>query len=103
MLRLLISILVIGTVLTACGGSKTDVVDSGTYTGTLEEVVPEESEIYLSTDEDQLLELYFIDETTLTQAGDTVDFSVLEKGQRVEVEVKKVGKQLDPISVRILE
>ncbi len=103
MLRYFVSILVIGTFLTACGGSETDVVGSGTYTGTLEKVVPEESEIYVRTEDDKLLELYFIEKTTLTQAGDTVDFSALEKGQRVEVEVEKVGKRLDPLAVRILD
>ena len=32
-----------------------------------------------------------------------VDFYVVEKGQKVEVEVEKVGKRLDPISVEIME
>jgi cold shock CspA family protein len=39
----------------------------------------------------------------LTKGGESADFSALEKGQKVEVEVEKVGKRLDPISVKIME
>lgn len=88
--------------LTACGGN-TDVVDSGTYEGTIEEVEPDKTEIYVKTVDDQTLELYFTDQTTLTKSGEKVDFSAIEKGQRVMVEVEKVGKRLDPVSVKILE
>lgn len=78
------------------------VVDSGTYTGTIAEVNAEEDEIYVDADGKEL-ELYFTDETKLTQGGDSAEFSALEKGQKVEVEVEKVGKRLDPLSVKILE
>ena len=89
-------------ILTSCSG-QTDVVDSGTYTGQIEEVKPEESEIYLAIDEGRTLELYFIEETTLTRGGSEVPFSELAAGQRVEVEVERVGNRLDPLSVEILE
>ncbi len=103
MIRLLTTIFAIAILFVACGGEGTNVVDSGTYTGTVDEVVPEESEIYVRTEEGKKLELYFIEKTVLTHQGDTVDFSALKKGQRVEVTVEKVGKQLDPLNVRILE
>lgn len=89
-------------VLVACGES-TDVVESGTYEGKIKKVEAEKSEIYVETSEGQTLELYFIDETELTKGGETVDFSILEKGQKVEVKVEKVGKRLDPLTVKILE
>ena len=78
------------------------VVESGTYTGTVAEVKPEESEIYVNSNGKEL-ELYFIEETKLTKDGEPVEFSALEKGQKVEVKVEKVGKRLDPVSVKILE
>lgn len=78
------------------------VVESGTYTGTVEKVKPDESEIYVDVDGKEL-ELYFIEETKLTKGGEAAEFSALEEGQKVEVEVKKVGKRLDPLSVKILE
>ena len=86
----------------ACGES-TDVVESGTYQGTIKEVEAEKTEIYVSTDDNKTLELYFTETTSLTRNGAEVDFSELEEGQKVEVEVEKVGKRLDPISVKILE
>jgi hypothetical protein len=86
----------------SCGES-TDVVESGTYQGTIEEVEPSKDEIYVKTDDNKTLELYFKEDTELTRNGNTVEFSELEKGQKVEVEVEKVGKRLDPISVKIME
>jgi cold shock protein len=86
----------------ACGGS-TDVVDSGTYQGVIKKVEPAKTEIYVETTDNKTLELYFTDETTLTHHDQEVDFTALRAGQPVEVEVEKVGKRLDPISVRILE
>lgn len=88
--------------ITACGES-TDVVDSGTYTGTIEELNAEETEIYVETENNQRLELYFTETTTLTQNGETIPFSELEAGDRVEVTVEKVGQRLDPRSVKLLE
>jgi cold shock protein len=86
----------------ACG-EKTDVVESGTYQGTISEVEADKSEIYVKTGDDKLLELYFTETTTLTKDGATVPFSELAEGKKVEVEVKKEGNRLDPVSVKILE
>lgn len=86
----------------ACSNS-TDVVESGTYEGTVDKVEPEKSEIYVKTDDGKRLELYFTDETQLSTNGATVPFSVLMEGQRVSVQVEKVGQRLDPIKVEILE
>lgn len=88
--------------LVSCGG-QTDVVDPGTYTGTVDKVEAEETEIYVKTADDKTLELYFTDETKLMQDGKPVEFSALEKGQNVEVKVEKEGKRLDPVKVKILE
>jgi|SRR5688572_22181706 cold shock protein len=89
-------------VLVSCG-EKTDVVESGVYQGTVEEVEADKSEIYVKTADGKLLELYFTETTTLTKGGETVPFSDLAEGKKVEVEVKKEGKRLDPVSVKILE
>jgi uncharacterized cupredoxin-like copper-binding protein len=84
-------------------GEKTDVVESGTYSGTIEEVEADKSEIYVKTDDGKVLELYFTDSTSLTKNAETVAFDQLSEGKKVEVEVVKVGKKLDPKAVRILE
>lgn len=84
-------------------GERTDTVESGTYQGTIKEVEPSKTEIYVETADEKTLELYFTEETTLTRNGNEVEFSELEEGQQVEVEVKKTGKRLDPIAVKILE
>lgn len=89
-------------ILISCG-EKTDVVESGVYQGTVHEVEADKSEIYVKTGDGKLLELYFTDSTTLTKDGQTVPFSELAEGKKVEVEVKKEGKRLDPVSVKILE
>ncbi|PKD19591.1 hypothetical protein APR41_03010 [Salegentibacter salinarum] len=86
----------------SCGESS-DVVESGTYQGTIEEVEPSKDEIYVKIDDNKTLELYFNDNTQLTRDGNTVEFSELEKGQKVEVKVEKTEKGLDPISVKIME
>ncbi|HET8886414.1 MAG TPA: hypothetical protein VFM70_08715 [Salinimicrobium sp.] len=86
----------------SCGES-TNVVESGTYQGTIDKVEAEKTEIYVKTEDNKTLELYFTEGTELTQNGNTVDFSTLTEGQKVEVEIEKVGKRLDPIAVRILE
>lgn len=84
-------------------GEQTDVVESGTYQGVIEEVEPEKTEIYVKTADDKVLELYFNENTDLTQNGQTVPFETLKKGGKVEVEVEKVGNRLEPQAVRILE
>ncbi|WP_162426058.1 hypothetical protein [Pontibacter pudoricolor] len=81
----------------------TDVVESGTYQGTVDEVEPAKTEIYVKTADNKRLELYFNENTTLTRNGETVQFDQLQKGQKVEVEVNKVGQRLEPVAVRILE
>ncbi|WP_300436236.1 hypothetical protein [Christiangramia sp.] len=86
----------------ACGES-TDVVESGTYQGTIKEVEADKTEIYVSTDDNKTLELYFTENTSLTRNGSEVEFSELKEGQKVEVEVEKKGKRLDPLSVKIME
>jgi hypothetical protein len=98
----LIVLLLVLPLLNSCEQS-TDVVDSGTYTGTIEEVEPDKSEIYVRTTDEKLLELYFTESTTLTRNGGTVPFDQLQEGNRVEVEVEKVGQRLDPVAVKILE
>ena len=82
---------------------QTDVVDSGTYQGTIDKVNPDESEIYVQTPDDKRLELYFTETTELTQNGQTVPFETLKEGQKVEVTVEKVGQRLDPVAVSIIE
>jgi len=89
-------------VLSSCGG-KTDVVESGVYQGTVEEVEADKTEIYVKTSDGKLLELYFTETTTLTRSGAPVNFDQLAEGQKVEVEVIKEGKRLDPVSVKIME
>lgn len=85
----------------ACG--ETNTVESGTYQGTVDDVKPEKTEIYVKTDDNKTLELYFTDETVLSRGGIEVEFSELQEGQKVEVEIEKVGKRLDPLTVKILE
>jgi cold shock protein len=81
----------------------TDVVESGTYQGTIQEVEPEKDEIYVKTDDGKVLELYFTEATTLTHNGETVPFDHLKEGGKVEVQVEKTGQRLDPVAVKILE
>lgn len=100
-IKILVTVFCIA-LLASCG-QKTDVVESGVYQGTIHEVEADKSEIYVKTDDDKLLELYFTEATTLTRNGETVAFGELAEGKRVEVEVKKEGNRLDPVSVKILE
>lgn len=88
--------------LTACG-DETTVVDSGTYIGTISEINAEETEIYVSLESGERIELYFTDETTLTENGEAVPFSTIEVNDRVEVTVEKTGQRLDPVNVVLLD
>lgn len=97
------SMVAVMLLMAACGGESTDVVESGTYEGTIQEVNPGESEIYVETGDDKTLELYFIDSTELVKGNTEVPFDSLATGQRVRVEVEKVGQRLDPLRVEILE
>ena len=90
--------------LSACGGGEgeTVAVDSGTYTGTIGEVNPDESEIYVEVPNTGTLELYFTDSTQVTgQSGSSVPFDSLAQGQSVDVTVEKIGQRLNPLSVKI--
>lgn len=92
--------------LTGCGTAEqeADAVETGTYTGTLTEVVPEETEIYVETEDGKTIELYFNEETNLVDAnGDSIPFDTLSKGDRVEVDVERVGQRNDPLRVQRLE
>jgi hypothetical protein len=86
----------------ACGEG-TDVVPSGTYKGTVDKVEASKSVIYVKTDDGKRLELYFTETTKLMQDGAEGQFGNVAKGQKVEVEVEKVGQRLDPLMVTILE
>ena len=97
------SLAIVLMLVAACGGESTDVVDSGTYEGTIQEVNAEESEIYVNISDEQTLELYFIDGTELVKDTTSVPFDSLATGQKVRVEVEKVGQRLDPLRVEILE
>jgi hypothetical protein len=88
--------------LAGCGGS-TVAVDSGTYEGIIQKVVPAEEEIYLQLDGERTLELYFTEETELMRGGESADFSALSKGQTVTVTVERVGNRMDPVRVVIPE
>ena len=88
--------------LAGCGGD-TAVVDSGSYEGTVAEVVPAEEEIYVNLDSGEKIELYFNEETELTREGETVEFSELSEGTRVRVDVERVGNRLEPRAVEILQ
>lgn len=84
-------------------GKQTDLVESGTYRGTVDKVVVEKSEIYVKTANGKLLELYFNEDTELTQNGQNVPFETLKKGQEVDVTVEKVDQSLKPVVVSIIE
>lgn len=81
----------------------TSVVESGTYQVTAHRVDPEEKEIYVKTSDGKILELYFKDDTKLTQGGKDVPFTTLKDGQSLEITVEKSGNHLKPLTVAILE
>lgn len=93
---------VLVVVISACG-EKTSVVDSGTYNGTIAEVNADETEIYVTLDSGETIELYFTESTTLTENGEAVPFSTIEVDDKVEVTVEKTGQRLDPVSVVLLD
>jgi len=98
-------VLLVAISLTGCGNAEheSDVVESGMYTGTLMEVVPEEDEIYVETSDGKTIELYFKEDTQLVNAeGESISFGELSTGDRVEVEVEQVGQRNDPVLVRLL-
>jgi len=96
----MLSLLLAASVLTGCGG--VEVVDSGSYEGVVDEAKPGEKEIYVMLDDGRKLELYFTDQTTLQQSGQVADFSALESGTRVRVNVTRDGNRNVPQKVEIL-
>ncbi len=102
--RILVVLTVFLAIAFAAGcGSKTEVVDSGTYPGTIKKVEADKREIYVNLEEGKILELYFTDETVLTKNDKPAEFSELAAGQKVKVTVERTGNRLDPTAVNILE
>ncbi len=95
-----LAMLLLTAALAGCGG--VDVVDSGSYEGVVDEAKPGEKEIYVMLDDGRKLELYFTDQTTLQQSGQPADFSALESGTRVRVNVAREGNRNVPQTVEIL-
>lgn len=85
---------------TGCGKG-IRVVDAGTYPANIDEVVPEEEEIYVTLDDGQRLELYFTDSTELVADGQPVDFSRLSAGMSAQLTVTREGNRNVPTRVEI--
>lgn len=83
-------------------GKPIAVVDAGTYKGTIDKVVPEEVEIYVSLESGEQLELYFNDETELVQGGEAVEFSAISAGDSAEITVEREGNRNIPVRVELL-
>lgn len=81
----------------------TDLVASGTYSGTAKQVDDAEKEIYVETVDGKILELYLEDDTKIIKNGQDATFADLKEGGKVEVTVKNKGDKLEPISVNIME
>lgn len=81
----------------------TDLVESGTYTGTALVVDSEQKEVYVQLNDTTTIELYFSNDTQIMQNGQTVAFDALKKGQKVEVQVERSGESLKPMKVSIVE
>ena len=80
----------------------TDLVESGTYTGTALVVDAEQNEVYVQLNDTTTIELYFSNETQIMRNGQTVAFDALQKGQKIEVEVERSGESLKPLKVSIM-
>ena len=83
--------------------SEVDVVESGTYNGIAHKVDPDEKEIYVKLEDGKTIELYLKDDTQLMKGTEKVTFDALKEGQKLEVQVEKSGKHLNPVSVKIME
>ena len=101
-MKILLSMLLLAGLAFGVVGCSEPAVESGTYTGTVAKVVPEEQEIYVELDDGRVLELYFTDTTELIQNEQPAEFAVLAEDQPVEVEVRAEGRRLKPIRVVIL-
>mgnify|MGYP006443688447 FL=1 len=97
---ILLSISLVSLLLISCG-QDVSVVDSGTYSGKVVEVKPDEKEIYVELEEGKTIELYFTDSTALMQGEKKAEFSQLKKDSEVKVKVEKMGKKLNPLAVKI--
>lgn len=86
--------------LAGCGGG-IDVVDAGTYAGTVEKAVAEEQEIYVELTDGTRLELYFTEDTELVAGGNEAPFSMLAKGIPVEITLEREGNRNIPTRVEI--
>ncbi|WP_324721693.1 hypothetical protein [Salinimicrobium sp. HB62] len=80
----------------------TDLVESGTYTGTATIVDSEQKEVYVQLNDTTIIELYFSSDTQIMRNGQPVAFDVLKQGQKVEVEVERSGESLKPMRVSIM-
>lgn len=80
----------------------TDLVESGTYTGTALVVDAEQNEVYVQLNDTTTIELYFSNETQIMRDGQTVAFDAIQKGQKIEVEVERSGESLKPLKVSIM-
>lgn len=85
------------------GCKKDEPVQSGTYTGTIDKVNADEKEIYVTTEDDVTLELYFTDDTKLTKDGQPAEFGVLEEQKTVTVVVETKDGKVVPVAVMIGE
>lgn len=81
----------------------TDLVASGTYSGTAKQVDAAEKEIYVETNDGKTLELYLTDATEITKNGQASTFDNLKEGGKVEVTVENKGNKLEPKVVKIME
>jgi hypothetical protein len=70
--------------------------------GEIVKVVPEEREIYVLSAEKKH-EYYFNEKTTVVKGETTAAFEDLKTGMKVKVTANKIGKRLDPTTVKILE
>ena len=98
----LVVLVLAGVLLAVACGEGIDVVDAGTYDATVDEVVPEEKEIYITLDEGKRLELYFTEDTELVRGGQTVAFSELSAGADIRVTVEREGNRNVPTRVEIV-
>jgi len=93
----------VGLALLAACGSGIDVVDAGTYDGTVDKAVPDEREIYVSLDSGTRLELYFTDDTELLRDGRPAEFSTLSSGSDIRVTVEREGNRNVPTRVELVD
>jgi major membrane immunogen (membrane-anchored lipoprotein) len=94
------AVMSLSLLLAACGSS-IDVVDAGTYAGTVDKAVPDEQEIYVTLDNGKRLELYFTEQTQLMRDDKPAQFAELSEGTPVSVTVSREGNANKPQKVEI--